>query len=205
MYTLKNSKFESMLTEMFDRFTNGGGFLQGDVVRVKSDISSSPWWKEQSDAVKSRIKDMTEKSNRVYRISALKSCRARTAGAYGLGAEPQAQDADVVREINPSFWMDPVTIPTQFLEINDPGVNMPAYDKDLVRKDTSHIDPKEVGKNKDKVAEDQTLVNDAERNLTAKNIKVANGEKWDDKKPGAGNMPNRFLRKDRRQKQAKGA
>ena len=204
MYSLKDSKFENMLTEMYDRFTNGGGFLKGDVVRLKKDVTNSEWFKTQADSVKERLKHMIGESNRVYRISALKSERPRSAGSFGMG-EPVASMADVVREINPSFWMDPVTVPVQYLENVDPGVNMPPYDKDLVRKDTSHIEPSDKIKNEDKVGAEQTKVDDTERKLTDKNTKLEHGENWDDKKPGAGNMPNKFLRKDRRQKQAKHA
>jgi hypothetical protein len=204
MYTLKNSKFETMLTEMYDRFTNGGGFLKGDVVRLKKDVTTSDWFKQQADSVKEKLKNMIGESNRVYRISALKSEVPRAAGSFGMG-EPRASVADVVREINPSFWMDPVTVPLQYLESIDVGVNMPPYDQDLVRKDTSHIKPEEKGKSTDKVGAEQTKVDDKERQLPDSNTKLENGEDWDDKKPGAGNMPHRFLKRDRRQKQAKGA
>ena len=61
---------------------------------------------------------MVEKSNRVYRISALKSEIPRSAGSFGMG-QPIAAAADVVREVNPSFWMDPVTVPLQYLEVVD--------------------------------------------------------------------------------------
>lgn len=199
MYTLKNSRFETMVTEMFDRYAQGAGFLKGDVVKLKSGVTSSEWYKTQADSVKERLKGMLEKSNRIYRISALKSEKPRSAGAFGIDS-PVSSCADVVREVNPSFWMDPVTVPLEYLEVVDTGINMPGYDKDLVRKDTTQAEPKEKEKNSDKTAADQTLVDDTERKLTDKNTKLENGEKWDDSKPGAGNTPKKFLRKDRRQK-----
>lgn len=201
MYTLKNSKFETMVTEMFDRYANGAGFLKGDVVKLKDNVKSSDWYKKQSDTVKRILDGMTEKSNRVYRISTLKSEKPRAAGSFGID-EPVSSCADVVREVNPSFWVDPITVPLEYLEQIDTGINMPKYDKDLVRKDTTQADPKEKGKSTDKESADQTKVDDKERNLTDKNTKLEHGEKWDDSKPGASNTPKKFLRKDRRQKQA---
>lgn len=201
MYTLQKSKFETQINELFDRFAQGGGFLQGDTVRVKKDVTSSDWYKQQADSVKDKIKLMIGDSNRVYRISTLKSDKPRAAGSFGID-NPVCTMADVVREINPSFWMDPLTIPTEFLENIDVGVNMPPYDKDLVRKDTTHIKPSDKIENKDKLGAEQTQVDDAERKLTDKNTKLAHGEKWNDKKPGAGNMPHRFLRKNRKIKSA---
>jgi hypothetical protein len=190
-----------MVTEMFDRFTQGGGFLAGDVVRVKKDVTSSDWFKQQADNVKEKVKQMVGESNRVYRISCLKSEKPRAAGSFGID-NPVCTTADVVREINPSFWMDPITIPTEFLESIDVGNNMPPYDKDLLRKDTSHIEPSDKISNKDKLGAEQTQVDDAERKLTDKNTKLAHGETWNDKKTGGGNIPTKFLRKDRRIKSA---
>lgn len=199
MYTLKNSKFETMVNEQFDRFQNGAGFLVGDVVKLKNNVTSSEWYKKQADSVKDRLKQMIEKSNRVYTITNLKSERPRSAGSFGMG-EPISSAADVARQVNPSFHMDVVTVPLEFLERIDTGVNMPDYDKDLVRKDTTQAEPKEKEKSTDKVGAEQTQVDDNERQLPAKNTKLQHGEKWDDSKPGAGNQPKGFLRKDRRQK-----
>jgi len=199
MYTLKTSKFETMVTEMFDRYAQGNGFLQGDVVRLKKDAVNSEWFKSQAPAVQAKLKEMIGDSNRVYRVSTLKNESPRAAGAFGMNNTP-ASMADIVREVNPSFWVDPVTIPTEYLESVDVGVNMPPYDKNLVRKDTTQIKPEEKDKSTDKVGAEQTLVDDNERKLTDKNAKLEHGEKWDDKKPGAGNTNKKFLRKDRRQK-----
>lgn len=197
MHTLENSKFESIINEMFDRYTQGAGFLKGDVIRVKKEASNSDWFKSQASTVQARLKDMMGESNRIYRISCLKSEKPRSAGSFGID-NPICSVADVVREINPSFWMDPITIPLQYLESIDPGVNMPPYDKDLVRKDTSHVEPTDKIENQDEVGAKQTLVDDDQRKITDKNTKLPYGNKWDDKKPGAGNTVRGFLRKNKK-------
>lgn len=198
MYTLSTSKFETHINEMFDRFTDGGGFLKGDVVRLKKSTISSDWFKHQAASVQDKLQQMTEKSNRVYRISALKSEIPRSAGAFGMG-QPMAAVADVVREVNPSFWMDPVTIPLQYLETIDVGVNMPPYDKDLVRPDNSNIKPSDSINNTDKISANQTMANTDDRILANKYQTIKYGSKWDDTKPGGGNIPSQFLKRDRRQ------
>ena len=198
MYTLSTSKFETHINEMFDRFTDGGGFLKGDVVRLKKSTISSDWFKHQAASVQDKLQQMTEKSNRVYRISALKSEIPRSAGAFGMG-QPMAAVADVVREVNPSFWMDPVTIPLQYLETIDVGVNMPPYDKDLVRPDNSNIKPSDSINNTDKISANQTMANTDDRILANKYQTIKYGSKWDDTKPGGGNTPSQFLKRDRRQ------
>ena len=198
MYTLSTSKFETHINEMFDRFTDGGGFLKGDVVRLKKSTISSDWFKHQAASVQDKLQQMTEKSNRVYRISALKSEIPRSAGAFGMG-QPMAAVADVVREVNPSFWMDPVTIPLQYLETIDVGVNMPPYDKDLLRPDNSNIKPSDSINNTDKISANQTMANTDDRILANKYQTIKYGSKWDDTKPGGGNIPSQFLKRDRRQ------
>ncbi len=198
MYTLSTSKFETHINEMFDRFTDGGGFLKGDVVRLKKSTISSDWFKHQAASVQDKLQQMTEKSNRVYRISALKSEIPRSAGAFGMG-QPMAAVADVVREVNPSFWMDPVTIPLQYLETIDVGVNMPPYDKDLIRPDNSNIKPSDSINNTDKISANQTMANTDDRILANKYQTIKYGSKWDDTKPGGGNIPSQFLKRDRRQ------
>lgn len=188
---------------MFDRYQQGAGFLQGDVVRLKKSALSSDWFKSQAESIQKKLKEISEESNRVYRIGSLKSEKPRSAGSFGID-NPISNAADVIREINPSFWMDPITIPLEFLEVVDVGVNMPGYDKDLVRKDTTQAEPKEKGKSTDKTEAEQTQVDDKERKLTDKNTKLEHGEKWNDDKPGAGNNQAKgHLRKDRRQKFAK--
>lgn len=198
-YSLKTSKFETVVTEMFNRFTQGNGFLQGDTVRLKKSALTSDWFKKQAESVQTRLKEMVADSNRIYRVSTLKSEKPRAAGSFGID-EPLCTTADIVREVNPGFWVDPLTIPTEHLEQVDVGNNMPPYDQDLVRKDTTQIEPEEKGKSTDKVGAKQTEVDDKERNLTTKNQKIAHGQDWDDSKPGAGNTVKGFLRKDRRQK-----
>lgn len=198
MYTLSTSKFETHINEMFDRFTDGGGFLKGDVVKLKKSATSSDWFKHQAASVQDKLQQMTEKSNRVYRISALKSEIPRSAGAFDMG-QPMAAVADVVREVNPSFWMDPVTVPLQYLEVVDVGVNMPPYDKDLIRPDNSNIKPTDSIENTDKVSSNQTMGGTDDRVLSNKYESIKYGNKWDDKKPGSGNIPSQFLKRDRRQ------
>jgi len=198
MYTLSTSKFETHINEMFDRFTDGGGFLKGDVVKLKKSATSSDWFKQQASSVQDKLQQMIEKSNRVYRISALKSEIPRSAGSFGMG-QPIAAVADVVREVNPSFWMDPVTVPLQYLEVVDVGVNMPPYDKDLIRPDNSNIKPTDSIENTDKVSSNQTMGGTDDRVLYNKYESIKYGNKWDDKKPGGGNIPSQFLKRDRRQ------
>jgi len=183
---------------MFDRFTDGGGFLKGDVVKLKKSATSSDWFKQQASSVQDKLQQMIEKSNRVYRISALKSEIPRSAGSFGMG-QPIAAVADVVREVNPSFWMDPVTIPLQYLETIDVGVNMPPYDKDLIRPDNSNIKPSDSINNTDKISANQTMANTDDRILANKYQTIKYGSKWDDTKPGGGNIPSQFLKRDRRQ------
>lgn len=198
MYKLGTSKFETHINEMFDRFTDGGGFLKGDVVKLKKSTISSDWFKQQASSVQDKLQQMIEKSNRVYRISALKSETPRAAGSFGMG-EPIAAVADVVREVNPSFWTDPITIPLQYLEVVDVGVNMPPYDKDLVRPDNSNIKPTDSIKNTDNVSANQTMAGTDDRVLSDKYQSIKYGNQWDDKRPGGGNIPSQFLKRDRRQ------
>lgn len=183
---------------MYDRFTNGGGFLKGDVVRLKKTVTDSDWFKHQADNVKEKLKEMIGDSNRVYRVSVLRSEKPRAAGSFGID-EPVAEVADIVREVNPSFWVDPITVPLQYLEQIDTGVNMPGYDKDLIRKDTSHIKPSDKIKNDDKTSAEQTNVDGKNHKLADSNKSIEHGNKWDDKKTGGGNIPKGFLLKDRRQ------
>jgi hypothetical protein len=117
------------------------------------------------------------------RISAIKSTRPTTTQNYRGGTEsPDDIYADVIIEYAPGLYRNPMTVPIGALELQDDGINRGPIPDSIKRKSKIQIKP-----------EDQKAEQDADFdiNLGNKNVQLPGGTKWNDSKPGAGNMPKK--------------
>jgi len=189
---MKNSKFHSLFKEAYGRFTQGAGFLAGDVVKLKSGYENMDSFKSLGENVKARIMDMVKAGNNI-RISKLHNYTAPSRySAEGAGNLP-ADLADCFEESAPGYWHNLVTIPVDCLESIDTEGNLPPVPED--QKDTKDrvTGPEEVEKHKmnkgrdidaqTKLMKKQTKAEKGDYELAEKNTKLAHSNKYNDDLP----------------------
>jgi hypothetical protein len=117
------------------------------------------------------------------RVSAVKSIYPTTTQNYRGGTEsPDKIYADVIVEYAPGLYRTPMTVPIEVLELQDDGINTGPVPDSIRRKSKIEIKPKKTEAEQDA---------DFDINLGNKNVQLPGGTKWNDSKPGAGNMPKR--------------
>ncbi len=120
---MKNRKFVTLYETVYNRFKQGAGFLEGDVVKLKDSYKSSEGYKNLADSVKQRLEDAS-KSGYNLRLGRLHT-PANSAGALGINVGLPATHADIYEEKTPGNFGNLVTIPIDLLEVIDTGVNLP--------------------------------------------------------------------------------
>ena len=124
---MKNSKFEMLYETIYTRFKQGAGFLEGDVVKLKSDYKSTEGYKTLTDSVRQRLDDAS-KSGYNLRLGRLHTPN-NNAGALGINVGLPATHADLYEEKSPGNFGNLVTVPVDLLEVVDTGVNLAPVSK----------------------------------------------------------------------------
>ena len=155
-------KFEALMEDTIYRYQTGG-FLNGDIVKFRTNALSHNGIKAMSGQYQEMVKNAM-KTDLNLRVCAIKSIRPNTAGYYG-GGQGATTDAagdfyiDLVVEYAPGLWKDPITVPMEVLERVDTGINLAPVPDSLKRKQRISKPEKQDTEGK-------------ERNLTTKNIKL---------------------------------
>ena len=177
-----SGKYDLMIETAVTRFEQGG-FLTGDAIKIKKSALSNEYVKNMSEQYKDRLKAFIA-SDVNLRVSAVKSIRSNTStGEMGGVRAPADYFVDIVQEINPGMWVNPLTVPMEIIEKLDYD-NLTQYapiPDALKRKNNIDMGSEDIG------AVPETQVKGEDINLPKKNTKLSNANKWDDDKPGAGN------------------
>lgn len=138
------NKFKTLLENNFTRF-QGGGFLTGDLVKLKSDAANSDWAKKQPENLLAKLREFID-TDEVIRVSSVKAQRPQTHGGFQQHLITDGFYCDIVREKAPGMWYDFITVPSELLEYVETGINLPDV-PDSIRKENDEIaDPKAVEK-----------------------------------------------------------
>jgi len=188
---MKNSKFNSLFQEAYNRYTQGNGFLVGDVVKLKSGYENVESFKKLGENVKQRIKDIIKNGNNI-RIGKLHNDTGSRYSAEGANNTP-ASLADCYEEYAPGLVNNLITLPVECLEEVDTGINLapvPEGQKDATDRVTG---PDEIGKHgwhkgkavntQNELGKKQNWVKNGDYKLAEKNTKLANSNKYNDDKP----------------------
>ena len=135
-------KFRTLFESNFQRF-QGGGFLTGDLVRLKKEILNSEWGKRAAGPMLEQVQKFLE-SDLNIRISSVKTLRPQVQGSVqaDIGAS-NSYFADITLEKAPGLYLDFLEVPCEFLENLDPGINLPPVPASQKRDDEVVIDPAE--------------------------------------------------------------
>lgn len=189
---MKNRKFVMLYETIYNRFKQGAGFLEGDVVKVKNDYKSTEGYKSLTDSVKQRLEDAS-KSGYNIRVGRLHTPQSN-AGALGINVNLPATHADIYEEKTPGNFGNLMTVPVDVLEVHDTGVNLPPVSKKNKREasEAPYQKPGKWGANKDTpetkdqnhVGHTQNWVKDGDYKLAEKDKKSSVGaNKYNDDKP----------------------
>ena len=187
---MKNSKFVPLYETIYNRFKQGHGFLEGDVVKLKDGYKSVDCYKELPETIKQRLEDIA-KSGMNMRLGRLHTPHTQY-GALGHLSLP-ATHADLYQEVAPGNFGNLVTVPLDIVETVDTGVNLPSV-SDTVKgdsKNTTYQKPTKKSSRKNpatdeqtKVGEDQTHAKKGDYKLPEKNTnKLPGANKYNDEKP----------------------
>lgn len=193
---MKNGKFIKLYETIYDRFKQGHGLLEGDVVKLKDGYKTNEQYKALPTSIQVRLED-SEKSGYNLRVGRLHTPNAQY-GSMGHVALP-ATHADLYQERAPGAFGNLVTIPIGLLEPIDTGVNLPSVSKKNKRsgKEAPYQKPSKKSKNKDAVTDEQTDVGEKQNyakkgdyELATKNKKPSVGaNSYDDSKPSTNYKP----------------
>jgi hypothetical protein len=187
---MKNSKFISLYETIYDRYKQGAGFLQGDVVKLKKDYKSAEGYKSLTEMLRQRLDD-AEKSGYNLRIGRLHTPQT-SAGSMGINTSLPATHADLYQEPSPGSFGNLVTIPIDLIEYVDTGINLPEVSSKNKRPNKDYIKPGKWKANKDEpetkeqnhLSHEQNWVKKGDYELATKNKKPSvGGNSYDDEKP----------------------
>lgn len=189
---MKNRKFVMLYETIYNRFKQGAGFLEGDVVKLKSDYKSTEGYKSLTDSVKQRLEDASNSGYNI-RVGRLHTPNAN-AGALGINVNLPATHADIYEEKTPGNFGNLMTVPVDVLEVHDTGVNLPPVSKKNKREasEAPYQKPGKWNANKDTpetkdqnhVGHTQNWVKNGDYKLAEKDKKSSVGaNKYDDDKP----------------------
>ena len=192
---MKNSKFIPLYETITARYKQGAGFLEGDIVKLKSDYKSLDAFKELNETVKARIED-AEKTGYNLRVARLHTPNNQY-GSYGYIRLP-ATHADIYQEKAPGYFSNITTVPLSIIEAIDTGVNLAPISKNNRRDNGENQKPQKWKSNKDTpetkeqnhLGHDENWVKNGNYELAEKNKKPGVGANdYDDTKPSTGYKP----------------
>ena len=139
-----NSKFDTIFESNFNRF-QGGGFLTGDVIKLKQDWESSDWAKKAPEQMVAKIRELAG-SDLTLRVSAVKPLRPAVNSSVDQALGVDDFHLDITQELAPGYYNgNYVTLPQELVEL-DGEPDRPAIPDSLKREEDVDIKPKEITK-----------------------------------------------------------
>lgn len=182
------SKFEALLENTLVRYQRSQ-FITGDLIQFKKNWQKNTWVQANQDYAQ-KIRNFIESGDNL-RVSAVKASPSSVHGSFGSYENEQANLIDITQEYAPGLYRDFMTVPSNIIEVIDTNNNLAPIPASKKRKDNTTLKPQDVkiGKATDKYGPEKEtgLGESGDRKLNNKNVKLPHGNKWNDKKPGAGN------------------
>lgn len=136
------NKFDTLLEGVFQRY-QGGGFLTGDLVKIKEQILASEWAKDRGSNTIDAVKKFLESGLNV-RVSAVKTLRPQVQTGIDQAGASDRYFADIALETAPGMFTDYLEIPCEYLEYVDTGINLSPVSDEQKRDDDITIKPENL-------------------------------------------------------------
>lgn len=139
----------------FSRF-QGGGYLTGDVIKLKDGWLNDDWCKNAPAQLIETLKQLDE-SDLVLRVSSVKAIRPAVNSSTDQANQVDDFHVDVTQESAPGRFSGVfVTVPQHLIELNGANDRLPDIPDSLKRESDVDVKPKELG---EQSSEDQQDVN----------------------------------------------
>lgn len=198
-------KFINLYESSIQRFTRGG-FLVGDLVKIKESSLSDDFFKKQASNYIDKVREFVSSGLNI-RISAIKPVYPNAMAPGNIQNEAESFLCDIVLEKAPGLYYSFITVPAHVLEHIDTGINLAPVPDSLKRPNNEIIDPEDITQHSDPTSYmspyRQTLTTDkgnardskTENNLPTSNTKIPSDPAKDDKDPAS--YTARYLPKKR--------
>jgi hypothetical protein len=137
-------KFKNLYESAIQRFTRGG-FLVGDLVRIKESSLNDAFFKKQATNYIDKVKEFISSGLNI-RISAVKPVYPNAFAPGNIQSEAESFLCDIVLEKAPGLYYSFITIPAHLLEHIDTGINLAPVPDALKRPNNEIMDPEPVNK-----------------------------------------------------------
>lgn len=137
-------KFDTIFESNFTRL-QGGGFLTGDIIKLKSGWKSCDWCKTAPEQVLGKLNDFAE-SDLIKRVSAVKTVRPAVNSSVDQAAGVDGFFVDITIETAPGRYTDYITIPQEMIELDGPNDKLPEIPDSLKREEDIDVKPRELDK-----------------------------------------------------------
>lgn len=129
------NKYKTLIESAMQRFTSGG-FLTGDLVKLKNNATTSEWAKKQPSNLLDKIKEFAETDKHI-RVSAVKALRPAVSGSVQPHNQVDDFYCDIVMEEAPGLYHQFITLPAELLEYQEHDINLPELPDSLKGKDST--------------------------------------------------------------------
>lgn len=175
-------KFINLYESAIQRFTRGG-FLVGDLVKIKESSLNDDFFKKQATNYIDKVKEFISSGLNI-RVSAVKPVRPNSYAPGNIQNEAESFLCDIVLEKAPGLYYSFITVPAHVLEHIDTGINLAPVPDALKRPNNEIMDPEDVSQHTDPTTYmspyRQTLTSDrgdvrdtkTDKSLSNSNIKI---------------------------------
>ena len=136
------NKYTTLIEATLQRFTSGG-FLTGDLVKLKSNCTSSDWAKKQPSNLLEKLKEFAA-TDKHLRVSAVKTLRPAVSGGGMAAHHVDDFYCDIVMEEAPGLFHQFITLPAELLEYQEQDINLPELPDSLKGKGSTEGEPEEL-------------------------------------------------------------
>lgn len=188
-------KFINLYESAIQRFTRGG-FLVGDLVKIKESSLNDEFFKKQASNYIEKVKEFISSGLNI-RVSAIKPVYPNSYSPGNIQNEAESFLCDIVLEKAPGLYYSFITVPAHILEHIDTGINLAPVPDALKRPNNEIIDPEDVSQHTDPTSYmspyRQTLTTDrgdvkdskTDKNLPTVNTKIPSKPAEGDRDPAS--------------------
>ena len=138
-----NSKFDTIFESNFSRF-QGGGFLTGDVIKLKDGWQGDDWCKSAPEQLVAKLQEL-DGSDLLLRVSSVKTIRPAVNSSVDQAAGVDDFHVDITQEMAPGRYTGHfVTVPQHLLVFDGDQDKLPRIPDSLRREEDVDVKPREI-------------------------------------------------------------
>ena len=153
------SKFDTIFESNFSRF-QGGGFLTGDIIKLKDGWDSDEWTSKAPAQVVDKLKELND-SDLILRVSSVKAIRPAVNSSIDQSLGVDDFHLDIAQEMAPGrFSGNFITVPQHLVELHGDNTTLAPLPDSLKRVEDIDVKPSELSTETDSETTKQTGTDD---------------------------------------------